>query len=236
MDSKLFTYDSKGNKLTETEHGMTKRYGYDTDSGILTSETVTADGKERVYSYEYDDDRYIKKVTAPMGQVAQMVQDAFGNTLSETAPDGRKVTCQYDVFGRLVKSLSHEQVPTEYRYLWADDAWAGTVAGLCRQQKYYDGVLIAETTTDCRGRTLLQSELQPGNKWRHLRSSYTGDGLLAKEETLYGSGSLTPLATVDYVYDDYRRLIQENIVRQTGRLWISNSTIPITGIRKPAGQ
>lgn len=209
VDSKLFTYDSKGNKLTETEHGMTKRYGYDTDSGILTSETVTADGKERVYSYEYDDDRYIKKVTAPMGQVAQMVQDAFGNTLSETAPDGRKVTCQYDVFGRLVKSLSHEQVPTEYRYLWADDALAGTVAGLCRQQKYYDGVLIAETTTDCRGRTLLQSELQPGNKWRHLRSSYTGDGLLAKEETLYGSGSLTPLATVDYVYDDYRRLIQE---------------------------
>ena len=210
VNSKLFTYDSQGNMLTETEHGMTKRYTYDATLGIPTSETVSADGKARTHSYEYDDARYVKKDTDPVGLVTQVVQDFYGNPLSETTPDGRTITSQYDTFGRLKKSLSHEQVPTEYRYSWTNHSLTGTAASLYRQQKLYDGVLTSETTADCYGRTLLQSELQPGSKWQHLRNSYNAMGLPVKEETLCGNGTLSLLATVDYTYDGYQRLTQEN--------------------------
>ena len=209
-EEKTFGYNSYGDLLTETEHGMTKRYSYDATLGLLTSETVSADGKARTHSYEYDDARYVKKDTDPVGLVTQVVQDFYGNPLSETAPDGRTATYQYDTFGRLKKSLSHEQVPTEYRYSWTGHSVTGTSASLYRQQKFYDGVLTSETTVDCYGRTLLQSELQPGSKWQHLRSSYNAIGLPVKEETLCGNGALSLLATVDYTYDGYQRLTQED--------------------------
>ena len=207
---KNYTYNGNGDLLTETEHGMTRRYAYDATLGLLTSETVAADGKERTHYYEYDDACYVKKDTDPVGLVTRVVQDFYGNPLSETTPDGRTATYQYDTFGRLKKSLSHEQVPTEYQYLWTDHALTGTASGLYRQQKLYDGVLTSETTVDCYGRTLLQSELQPGSKWQHLRSSYNATGLPVKEETLCGNGTLSLLATVDYTYDNYQRLTQEN--------------------------
>ena len=207
---KSYTYNGYGDLLTETEHGMTKRYSYDATLGLLTSETVSADGKARTHSYEYDDARYVKKDTDPVGLVTQVVQDFYGNPLSETAPDGRTATYQYDTFGRLKKSFSHEQVPTEYRYSWIGHSVTGTAASLYRQQKFYDGVLTSETTVDCYGRTLLQSELQPGSKWQHLRSSYNAIGLPVKEETLCGNGALSLLATVDYTYDGYQRLTQED--------------------------
>ena len=207
---KNYTYNGNGDLLTETEHGMTRRYAYDATLGLLTSETVAADGKERTHYYEYDDACYVKKDTDPVGLVTRVVQDFYGNPLSETTPDGRTATYQYDTFGRLKKSLSHEQVPTEYLYLWTDHALTGTASGLYRQQKLYDGVLTSETTVDCYGRTLLQSELQPGSKWQHLRSSYNATGLPVKEETLCGNGTLSLLATVDYTYDNYQRLTQEN--------------------------
>lgn len=209
-EEKTFGYSSYGDLLTETEHGMTKRYTYDATLGIPTSETVSADGKARTHNYEYDDARYVKKDTDPAGLVTQVVQDFYGNPLSETTPDGRTTTYQYDTFGRLKKSLSHEQVPTEYRYSWTNHSLTGTAASLYRQQKLYDGVLTSETTADCYGRTLLQSELQPGSKWQHLRSSYNAMGLPVKEETLCGNGTLSLLATVDYTYDGYQRLTQEN--------------------------
>lgn len=209
-EEKTFGYSSYGDLLTETEHGMTKRYTYDATLGIPTSETVSADGKARTHNYEYDDARYVKKDTDPAGLVTQIVQDFYGNPLSETTPDGRTTTYQYDTFGRLKKSLSHEQVPTEYRYSWTNHSLTGTAASLYRQQKLYDGVLTSETTADCYGRTLLQSELQPGSKWQHLRSSYNAMGLPVKEETLCGNGTLSLLATVDYTYDGYQRLTQEN--------------------------
>lgn len=210
-ESKRFTYDSKGNMLTETEHGMQKLYTYDAKLGTLTSCTLKADNQNRISSYEYDDARYIKKNTDPVGLIAQCLQDAFGNPLSETTPDGRTTTHQYDEFGRLKKSLSHEQVPTEYRYVWTDHSLTGASASQYRLQQLYDGVLNTETTVDCHGRTVLQSQLQPGNKWTHLRTSYNSSGQPTKEETLCGSGTtLTPLATTTYTYDSYLRPMQEN--------------------------
>lgn len=101
-------------------------------------------------------------------------------------------------------------MPTEYRYSWTNHALTGIAASLYRQQKLYDGVLSSEVTVDCYGRISLQSELQPGNKWKHLRSIYNASGLLTKEETLCGNGTLSLLATVDYTYDGYQRLTQED--------------------------
>ena len=209
VNGKLFTYDSKGSMLAETEHGMTKHYGYDATLGILTSETVMANGKERTHRYVYDDARYVLWDTDPVGLVTQYTRDAFGNLLFEKTPDGRTTTYQYDEFGRLKKSLSHEQVPTEYQYFWTR-SWIGTAESLYGQRKFFDASMVSETKFDSYGRTLLQSDVQPGEKLKHLRSSYNAAGLLAKEETLYGSGTLVVLETVDYTYDAYQRLMEEN--------------------------
>ena len=209
VNSRFFTYDSKGNLLTKTEHGMTKRYTYNATLGTLTSETMAADGKERIHRYIYDDARYVLWDTDPVGLATQYTRDAFGNLLFEKTPDGRTTTYQYDEFGRLKKSLSHEQVPTEYRYFWTR-SWIGTAESLYGQREFFDALMVSETLFDSYGRTLLQSEVQPGGKLKHQRSSYNVAGLLAKEETLYGSGTLAVLEAVDYTYDAYQRLMEEN--------------------------
>ncbi|CCO47456.1 putative Rhs family protein fused with Integrin alpha N-terminal domain [Vibrio nigripulchritudo SOn1] len=80
------------------------RYDYD-DFGNITSQSVSgSDLGLRTTSTVYDSNQlYIDKVTNAKGHVTDYTYDASGLLTEEIAPNGRKVTYQYDSFGRLIK-------------------------------------------------------------------------------------------------------------------------------------
>ena len=136
---KSYSYNSGGDLMSETEHGMTKSYTYDATTGLRLSESVVAGSLTRTTAYEYDDWRYVKKVTNPSSWVTTYTKDGFGNVLTETTPDGRTTTHQYDAFGKLVKTLSHEQVATDYLYQWAEGSTVAGGKAMVKLQQNYDG-------------------------------------------------------------------------------------------------
>ena len=153
---KNYSYNSGGDLMSETEHGMTKSYTYDATTGLRLSESVVAGSLTRTTAYEYDDWRYVKKVTDPSSWVTTYTKDGFGNVLTETTPDGRTTTHQYDAFGKLVKTLSHEQVATEYSYLWPEEDINSSANTAKVLHECYDNSSTRMTYLDAYGRTQQQ--------------------------------------------------------------------------------
>jgi RHS repeat-associated protein len=209
--TKNFTYNSYGDLLTETSHNWVKSYAYNTTLGFVTSDVLTAGGQSRTNTYEYDDARYAKKVTNPVGLITQCTRDVFGNLLTETMPDGLTTTYQYDVFGRLRFSTSPDNIVSETRYLWASSTSPLPTNIRSKKETYYDNVLFGVEYFDSYGRSLQTSTLQSGGKWQHTQNTYDVlTGRLVQTGQLYGSTNYTPISTTSFTYDNYGRIASEH--------------------------
>ena len=92
-----FSYDSKGNTLSESEKPYTAvslqktSYSYDSYGRI----TKTTDPTGFSNSYIYDTKGRVKSLIDRRGQTTQFVYDPFGRELSVTNPDGTKKEYEY---------------------------------------------------------------------------------------------------------------------------------------------
>lgn len=224
------TYNASGDLLTRTEHGMKQTYVYDGLLGLVTSDTLVADGQKRINRYEYDDARYVKKHTDPVGLVTLTVQDAFGNLLTETAPDGLTTTHQRDIFGRLVATVAPDGVTTEYKQVWTVHTGVGGFKKLFCQQTYDNGILCHEEYKDCYGRTVEERELQPGGNWSIGQRYNNATGLPFWELHSHKAKDATSMTTSSirqYQYDAFQRVstVQEISAKGIQRIVYSHSPL-----------
>lgn len=104
-----YTYDSLGNRLTQTvaESGAggtarTTAWTYNA-AGLVATETAPNDG---ITSYAYDTLGNLTQRTNAIGHIDAYTHDLGGRVLSHTAPNGLVTTYTYDSRGRLLSSSS----------------------------------------------------------------------------------------------------------------------------------
>lgn len=98
-----YTYDSRGNRLSETVSGtgltpQTRSWSYTTQN-LLASET---DESGAVTSHSYDQWGNRASTTDPLGRTTTYTHDAAGQVLTQTDPSGVVTTNTYDLRGRLL--------------------------------------------------------------------------------------------------------------------------------------
>jgi YD repeat-containing protein len=127
-----YTYDSKGNVLTEvihsgTELALTKTHTYDIYGNILSSVNSGKDVKPITVYNVYDaSGRFIsKKYQNPAAAVNTYVYDAWGNVISEndeTDPSNVLTTINtYDGWGKLSSAYLPDGSMKNYSYNWEND-------------------------------------------------------------------------------------------------------------------
>lgn len=100
-----------------TETGRTTAYSYDARGNKLT-ETVTdtASGQSRTWSWSYAAQGLVETMTDPRGGVWRYAHDASGNVTSIRDPLGRTTTYSYDTAGRLIEQVEPGGLTTTYSY------------------------------------------------------------------------------------------------------------------------
>ena len=101
-----YTYDSAGNRLTQTTTDIgagggtarTTSWTYH-PSGLVATETAP---NGAVTSYQYDSAGNLTSTTNALGHVDTYTHDAAGHVLSHTAPTGLVTTYTYDARGRVL--------------------------------------------------------------------------------------------------------------------------------------
>ncbi|MEQ0559677.1 RHS repeat-associated core domain-containing protein [Amycolatopsis sp. NEAU-NG30] len=158
-------FDALGDKVAETDGAGDKtQYGYDTATGVLTSQVDgngTAAGvapgcvppAKGCTTYGHDAHGNVTSTTDPLGHVTTTAYDADANKKSVTDANNHTTTWSYDAADRLVKTTNADgstQV-TDYN---ADGTVADTVDGLNAKTTYgYDGQGRRNSRTDPDNRT-----------------------------------------------------------------------------------
>jgi len=127
-----YTYDTKGNVLTQTDAlgrtttstyngfsepltvtdplGLTTTYSYDSNGNVLSSSRpLSGTAFTRTTTYTYGDTTHpgdVTSLTDPDGKVWQLTYDTNGDLASGTDPVGDKTTYAYDAIGRRTSSVS----------------------------------------------------------------------------------------------------------------------------------
>jgi YD repeat-containing protein len=142
-----YTYNSYGQPLTETQDiGLIITNTYDdlgANVGNLISTAVSGGVPARTYSYQYDYPyrRFVTTETNPLGQSSSASYDnAYGNQLSTTDPNGLVSHYSYDGFGR----MQQEILPTGEQ-VTATRAW-DNISGLPYSLFYAQVSAPGETT------------------------------------------------------------------------------------------
>lgn len=187
-------YDLMGRKLQEISPNQ-----YDGTKDNLTADTYS--DMSAGTRYEYYDSGKVKSVTDAVGNKTSYTYDVYGNTLTETKPNGSIYRYEYDVLDRLKKtyfkndSTSMENLLMEYSYAIMDDHKTQQT-----ETKYLNATDKALTVSifDYAGR-LVEKQNPDGTK---IKTIYNANGTIEKQIALNGS-------TTYYKYDGLNRLLEQ---------------------------
>lgn len=225
-----YTYDSKGNVLTEvihsgTELALTKTNTYDIYGNILSS---VNSGKDvipiTVYNVYDTSGRFIsKKYQTPAAAVNTYVYDLWGNVTSEsdeTDPSNILTTLNtYDGWGKLLTTCLSDGSIKQYSYNWEDD--------YSSRKQYYvlesEGCLLkgtgfsstqpwVKTWYDKAGYETEQNSIGPKNIAISKTTYYNVGGKVTKTINKYGKLSIQEF----YSYDDFARITRDSL--STGKV------------------
>ncbi|WP_232826317.1 RHS repeat-associated core domain-containing protein, partial [Cyanothece sp. BG0011] len=91
-----YTYDGKGNQLTETKT------------------MTTSDGEVTlVTTMEYDSEDRVIKLTDPEGGINETIYDAAGNKIEDIDPNGRSTKYVYNNLGELIETIYADSTPDD---------------------------------------------------------------------------------------------------------------------------
>lgn len=108
-----YTYDKRGNKLTQTDaEGNVTSYEYDA-LGRMTKQTAPGN---KVTTYEYDEVGQLLKTTDPMGNITTSTYNNGGKTLTSTDVAGNMTSYEYDGMGRVSKQINSDDTFITYEY------------------------------------------------------------------------------------------------------------------------
>lgn len=112
-----YTYDSVGNKLsetvTDTATGATRTWAWTYNAQqLIATETAPNGG---VTQYGYDAYGQVTSITDPLSHVSTLVYNTKGQVITQTAPNGQTTTFTYEQRGRLWSSLTNG-LSTVYAY------------------------------------------------------------------------------------------------------------------------
>ncbi|RII28372.1 MAG: hypothetical protein CXR31_00300 [Geobacter sp.] len=147
-----YTYDAKGNILTQTEPNGITTYTYDVAGNILTM----ANPLNQTSSYTYNSANQLLTMTGPQGTVSNSY-DANGNLVTATDPAGGTTTYGYDANGNLATITNANNQTTTNTYDANDNLASVTDPTGVKTSYTYDinGNLL--TITDATGKTTTNS-------------------------------------------------------------------------------
>jgi RHS repeat-associated protein len=108
-----YEYDNNGNRTKEIDSlGEARQWTYDSRGNVLTE----TDKRNKVTRHEYDAAGNRIKTTDPLNQVTTFTYDAVGNLISRTDPKLHTTEYRYDRLDRLVEEENPLHGVTETRY------------------------------------------------------------------------------------------------------------------------
>lgn len=94
-----FTYDDKGNRLTQT-NPLTHKVAF--ENNVQGDVTLITDAKGKKWQREYDAVGNLLSVKDPLNRIYQAKYNQVGERVQVTAPNGRITNAQYDHKGRVI--------------------------------------------------------------------------------------------------------------------------------------
>jgi len=197
--SKLYKYDSYGNKI---------------------SETIKVQGQtDRVNTFEYDEQhKNIIRVTNPLGFMEQNIYDINNQVVKHTDINGLVTTVQYDKMGKKIKETRADGTTTTWEHKW-DSSVANSLYTVTQTSTGVPPVTIYYNRFNKKLRTTKTAF--DGLKI-YEDTFYDEKGNVVKSTTPYYSGE-----TVSYVYNSYdnlNRQTQLKIYDKEGNEIITNFT------------
>lgn len=240
--SSTYTYQSgTGLVLSKVTGPLTTTYEYYTDNGNLKKVTQSDGTTNRISQFEYDaKGRFVNKSYNALNHLMQNTYDnATGNVLTETAPNGKVTTYTYDDLGRQTGISYPTGQSVIISYQWATSTRPTnalyykltTSAGLPTLKEYYDGLgrVLRIEKTGFNGTSIYSSTVY-NTKGQVVQSSlpyYTGQQAMARAYTYDGYGRLSidagPGTIANYTYSGKTTQIS------TGSGQVSSKTVDSQG-------
>jgi RHS repeat-associated protein len=170
-----YSYDSLGNKLsetvTDTTTGQARTWSWTySDKGL--AETMT-DPKGGTWRHGYDAAGNRTSSRNPLGQQTSYSYDAAGRVLSETEPNGLVTAYSYDARGRLV-SLNRGGEVSGFSYAPTGQLTGATLPNGFQVNYSYDAAQRLTGATDNRGNSVSYTLDAMGNRTREEVRDGTG--------------------------------------------------------------
>ncbi len=201
-----YSYDSNGKLLSHTKNcnssePLLTSYTYN-NYGLIASETISSPGlTSRASSFGYDAQQRILTVTDVIGTTTT-TKDFWGNTLSETSPNGNVTSFQYDDFGRMTSATDFLGNTTTY-----NTSFVNSTAG--RYQTYVNvpGGADKSYYYDIFGReTYMDVEMYQNGQWATTKTTYDAKGNIATRTLPYPGNQTGPQVTNTFTYDFFNRV------------------------------
>jgi RHS repeat-associated protein len=201
-----FTYSSANGSLTSYEKDdITTTYENYDDFGNPWKITASADDMpSRTTLFEYDNKgRFLIKQTNPYYQsVSYEYDQKIGKLIKKTDINNHSSTYKYDNFGRLIKSVSPEDIVTDISYNWSPDGQIPnalyyksiTATNAPEQEIYYDRL----------NRELCSKIQSYNNNFVLNDKQYNQKGELISESEPYFEGEIPSRFTTYKYFDDSR--------------------------------
>ena len=222
----VYTYDSKGNILSETDPlGNVTKYQYDENAKLIKktdplgndttytydsrgNKLTETDANANIITYTYDLLDRLASVTNPMGHVTSYTYDAAGNMVTIQLPNGEKITQEFDAYNRLTMTnfLGHSQT---YGYDHNDNLIAVTDANGNTSSYSYDVIGRRISMIDAEGHTTTFAYDATGNMVsltdaKGNTTTFTYDALNRMVKKTYPDGT-----SYSYGYDAIGRWLNQ---------------------------
>ncbi|MEN2436730.1 RHS repeat-associated core domain-containing protein [Weeksellaceae bacterium A-14] len=170
-----YTYDSKGNILTQT-----------LSATGTTSQTT-------VYGYD-DTGRYVNKTTTPDGLQATSVVDAMGRVKSEISSLGLSTSYSYDTWGNITEITDYLGKKTTISKSIAEN----TTKGIYNLHKKREGGAESIVTFDSFDREVQSKTKSINDKWVVLKTEYDVFGRKVRISEPFFEGDSPKWNTIEY--------------------------------------
>lgn len=196
-ETQRIVYDIMGRKIQEIAPNQ-----YDSTQDNLQADTYN--DATTGTRYEYYDSGKVKKIIDALGNVTSFTYDVYGNTLTETKPNGAICRYTYDVMDRQEKvyfkdnTASNEKLLLEYSYATLADGRTQKT-----ETKYLEDDVNAQTTVtvyiyDYAQRLVVQTN--PDGT--HKKIKYNSNGTIEEQTSENGSSTF-------FKYDGLNRLVEQ---------------------------